>query len=68
MIKVKSGKLQVPKSTKVKNEKVKRCHITASFNNEILTVVLESIIYAKKGLQFEYIEDNKIMIKGKCTD
>mgnify|MGYP000047072726 FL=1 len=52
----------------VKNEKVKRCHITASFNNEILTVVLESIIYAKKGLQFEYIEDNKIMIKGKCTD
>ena len=52
----------------VNNEKVKRCHITASFNNEILTVVLESIIYAKKGLQFEYIEDNKIMIKGKCTD
>ncbi|MGS2761559.1 FecR family protein [Sinomicrobium sp. M5D2P9] len=49
-------------------EKLKNCHLTAIYNNEILSVVLESIQYTKKGLQYEYLEDNKILIKGRCTD
>lgn len=49
-------------------EKLKNCHLTAIYNNEILSVVLESIKYAKKGLQYEYLEDHKILIKGRCTD
>lgn len=44
------------------------CHITANFNNELLPAVLESIVYAKKGLRYEFLENNKILIKGRCTD
>ncbi|RNL82271.1 FecR family protein [Sinomicrobium pectinilyticum] len=49
-------------------EELKNCHLTAIYNNEILSVVLESIKYAKKGLQYEYLDDNKVLIKGRCTD
>ncbi|SIQ29397.1 FecR family protein [Maribacter ulvicola] len=44
------------------------CHITASFDSATLSNVLESISYVKKGLSFEYLEDNDILIKGKCID
>lgn len=50
------------------NEKAKNCHLTATYDNEVLLAVLESIVHTKKGLQYEYLEDNKILIKGKCTD
>lgn len=44
------------------------CHITASFDNETLSNVLESITYVKKGLSFQPLKNNTILIKGKCTD
>ncbi|MGS2738321.1 FecR family protein [Sinomicrobium sp. M5D2P17] len=50
------------------NEAIKNCHLTATYDNEILSVVLESIVYAKKGLHYQYLDDNKILIKGKCSD
>jgi ferric-dicitrate binding protein FerR (iron transport regulator) len=50
------------------NEKVGGCHLTATYDNEILSAVLESIVHAKKGLQYTYLEDKKILIRGWCTD
>jgi ferric-dicitrate binding protein FerR (iron transport regulator) len=50
------------------NENFGDCHLTASYDNEILSAVLESIMYTKKGLDYEYVADKTIMIKGKCTD
>ncbi|UGU17637.1 FecR domain-containing protein [Sinomicrobium kalidii] len=50
------------------NEKIKDCHLTATYDNEVLAAVLESIVHTKKGLQYEYLEDNNILIKGRCTD
>lgn len=50
------------------NEKTKDCHLTATYDNEVLPAVLESIVHTKKGLQYKYLEDRKILIKGKCTD
>lgn len=44
------------------------CHLTASYDNEMLSAVLESIIFTKKGLAYEYVGNKKILIKGKCTD
>ena len=52
----------------LENKNAGNCHISASYNNELLTTVLESIVFAKKGLQYEFLEDQKILIKGKCTD
>ncbi|NJB71076.1 ferric-dicitrate binding protein FerR (iron transport regulator) [Saonia flava] len=50
------------------NEQLGECHITGTYDNEILSAVLESIVYVKKGLQYEFIEDRKILIKGSCND
>lgn len=50
------------------NENLRNCHITATYKNEILPAVLESIAYAKKGLRYEFLENDEILIKGKCTD
>ncbi|MBO0321644.1 FecR domain-containing protein [Muricauda sp. CAU 1633] len=50
------------------NENFGNCHLTASYDNEMLSAVLESIMYTKKGLAYEYVRDKKILIKGKCTD
>ncbi|NDV45103.1 FecR family protein [Flagellimonas sediminis] len=52
----------------LENKYAGNCHISASYNNELLSTVLESIVFAKKGLQYEFLEDQKILIKGKCTD
>lgn len=50
------------------NENLRNCHVTATYKNEMLPAVLESIAYAKKGLRYEFLENDKILIKGKCTD
>ncbi|MER3374846.1 MAG: FecR domain-containing protein [Allomuricauda sp.] len=50
------------------NENFGDCHLTASYDNEMLSAVLESIMYIKKGLAYEHVEDKTILIKGKCTD
>ncbi|MEE1964414.1 FecR domain-containing protein [Allomuricauda taeanensis] len=50
------------------NENLRNCHVTATYKNEMLPAVMESIAYAKKGLRYEFLENDKILIKGKCTD
>ncbi len=50
------------------NEKLENCHITATYNNQTLATVLESIKHVKKGMGYEYLEDNKILITGSCRD
>lgn len=53
---------------KFDNHSLQDCHLTASFKNEPLGVVLESIVYTKKELKYQYLNDKEILIKGKCTD
>ncbi|BFP39401.1 FecR family protein [Flavobacteriaceae bacterium GF1] len=50
------------------NEKLKQCHITATYDNQTLATVLESIKHVKKGMAYEYLGDHKILIKGSCND
>lgn len=52
----------------LENRNAGNCHISASYDNELLSTVMESIVFAKKGLRYEFLEDHKILIKGKCTD
>lgn len=52
----------------VDNENIGDCHLTASYNNERLSAVLESIVYAKKGISYEFLSSKKIQLRGKCTD
>jgi ferric-dicitrate binding protein FerR (iron transport regulator) len=52
----------------VDNENIGDCHLTASYNNERLSAILESIVYAKKGISYEFLNSKKIQLKGKCTD
>lgn len=49
------------------NESIKQCNLTATYQNELLTAVLESIVFTKKGLSYEYTEDQEILITGKCN-
>lgn len=50
------------------NQNIKNCHLSATYKNESLTAVLESIVYTKKGLEYHYISDREIRISGMCTD
>ncbi len=52
----------------VDNKNMGDCHITATYDNERLSAVLESIVYAKKGLRYQFLDKNQIQLKGKCTD
>ncbi|WP_318310026.1 FecR family protein [Flagellimonas crocea] len=52
----------------VDNDNIGNCHITATYNNERLSAVLESIVYAKKGLSYQFMDNNNIQLNGKCTD
>lgn len=44
------------------------CYISAVFDNESLSNVLESIAYVKKGLEFQPMKNNNILVNGKCLD
>lgn len=55
-------------SFRFENQTIKNCHLTATYKNESLTAVLESVIYTKKGLKYQYINDQEILIMGICTD
>lgn len=50
------------------DESFDNCHITATYDNQTLATVLESIKYVKKGLEYEFLESAEILIKGSCTD
>ncbi|MUH36931.1 FecR family protein [Zobellia amurskyensis] len=46
---------------------LKNCHITARYEKAKLHVVLESIKFATKGMDYEYLENNTILLKGSCN-
>ncbi|MEM8508773.1 MAG: FecR domain-containing protein [Bacteroidota bacterium] len=50
------------------NEKLQNFHITATYDNQTLATVLESIKHVKKGLGYEYLENNRILITGRGSD
>jgi len=52
----------------INNDQHLECHISASFENETLSNVLESISYVKNGLSFQPLKNNNILIKGNCID
>ena len=46
---------------------LKNCHVTARYEKAKLHVVLESIKFATKGMDYEYLENNTILFKGSCN-
>ena len=52
----------------VDNENIGDCHITATYDNERLDAILESIVYAKKGIRYQFLDNHKIQLMGRCTD
>nr|WP_293302753.1 FecR domain-containing protein [Allomuricauda sp.] len=50
------------------NSKLKNCHVTARYENAKLQVVLESIKYATKGMDYEFIDQENILFKGFCKN
>lgn len=50
------------------NESLQNCHLTARYENATLQVVLESIKYAIKGMDYEYKDENTILFLGNCTN
>lgn len=52
----------------LENQLIKNCHLTATYKNEPLGAVLESIIYTKKGLRYLYVNEHEILLSGSCTD
>ena len=52
----------------LEDEKLGNCHITATYDNQTLATVIEIIRYVKKDVKFEHIAENKILIRGNCTE
>lgn len=50
------------------NGNIGNCHITASYDNVNLEEILESMVYTKKGLRYEFLDRDKISIRGSCRD
>ncbi|WP_276166411.1 FecR family protein [Zobellia alginiliquefaciens] len=46
---------------------LKNCHVTARYEKAKLHVVLESIKFATKGMDYEYLENHTILLKGSCN-
>ncbi|GLU45594.1 FecR family protein [Allomuricauda sp. NBRC 101325] len=55
-------------SFQMENKQIGNCHITATFINQNLTEVMESIVFTKKGLKYQFLNDKTILLKGICTD
>ncbi|MBC9797432.1 FecR family protein, partial [Sinomicrobium weinanense] len=47
---------------------LEQCHITAKFEKAELPVILESITFAKEGLEYEFVSDKTVLLKGSCSD
>ena len=47
---------------------LQQCHITAKFEKAELPVILESITFAKEGLQYEFVSEKTIILKGSCNN
>jgi len=50
------------------NKGIGRCHITATYDNVDLEAILESIVYAKQGLRYEFLGETEVLIEGYCRD
>lgn len=50
------------------NNDLKNCHITARYEHAKLQVVLESIKFATQGMDYEFIDQRKILLKGRCQN
>ncbi|MBC72131.1 FecR domain-containing protein [Muricauda ruestringensis] len=50
------------------NEALKKCHVTARYEHAKLQVVLESIKFATKGMDYEFTDQKKILLKGRCQN
>ena len=50
------------------SEGLNNCVFTGSFKNEELKTVLESLIFVKQHMSYDIISDNKIILKGNCTN
>lgn len=55
-------------SFQLENKQIGDCHITATFNNQNLTEVMESIVYTKKGMKYQFVNDKTVLLQGRCTD
>ncbi|MDC6366623.1 MULTISPECIES: FecR family protein [Flavobacteriaceae] len=49
------------------NEKAAACTLTGTYDNEYLKAVLESIVFAKKSLKYQFMDDNTVLILGMCN-
>lgn len=47
---------------------LEQCHITAKFEKAELPVVLESIVFAKEDLEYEFVSEKTVLLKGNCSD
>lgn len=50
------------------NENLAECEFTGAFKNEELTTVLKSLIFVKQNMNYDFVSNNKIILKGKCTN
>ncbi len=50
------------------NKDIGACMFTGTFKNEELKTVLESLIFVKQHLNYDFISNKKIVLKGRCTN
>lgn len=51
----------------LKNPELADCKFTGVFSNEALQTILESIVFVKKTVEYEFISKNKVILKGTCN-
>ena len=54
-------------SVEFENDKAAMCTLSGTYDNEYLQAVLESIVFAKKNLKYQFVDDNTILILGMCN-
>ncbi|MFS4456138.1 FecR family protein [Maribacter sp. 2304DJ31-5] len=52
----------------MENKALAECHITATYDNARLSVILKSIVYAKKNMEYTYLSEKEVLLKGSCGD
>ena len=53
-------------SITLQEEATSGCYISNTFENESLVNILESIKFIKGGIDYEFMQDDKILITGSC--
>ncbi|UGU16668.1 FecR domain-containing protein [Sinomicrobium kalidii] len=52
----------------IREGNLENCHITARFEKAELPVVLESITFAKEDLDYEFVSEKTVLLKGSCSN